>query len=59
MHGRDAAERERAFFVLDAREVLATQELHDEVQLAVFGLSEVDDCNGVRVIEAARRAVTR
>jgi hypothetical protein len=34
--------------VLDAREVLAAQELHDEIELAVLGLAEVDDGDGVR-----------
>ena len=55
-HVDDAAERERPFLVLDAREVLAAQELHDEVELAVLRLAEVDDADGVRVIEPARRA---
>ena len=52
----DAPERERALLVLDAREVLAAQELHDEIELAVLGLAEVDDGDGVRMIEPARRA---
>ena len=52
----DAPERERPLLVRDAREVLAAQELHHEVELAVVGLAEVDDGDRVRVVEAARGA---
>ncbi len=52
----DATERERPFSYWIAREVLAAQELHDEIELAVLGLAEVDDADRVRVIEAARGA---
>ena len=47
---------EGTLLVLDAREVLAAQELHDEVELAVLGLAEVDDGDGVRVVQPARGA---
>ena len=49
----NATERERPLFVGDARQVPAAQELHDEVELAVLRLAEVDDGDGVRVVQAA------
>lgn len=52
----DAPKGERPLLVLDAREVFASQELHDEVELPVLRLAEVDDGDGVRMIEAARCA---
>ena len=55
-HVHDAAERERAFLVGDAREVAAAEELHHQVQLAVLRLAEVDDADGVGVVQAARGA---
>ena len=47
---------ERPVLVVDAREVAPAQELHDEVELPVRRLAEVDDADRVRVVEAARRA---
>src|SRR5262249_43084257 len=55
----DATERERPLLVPHAREVAPAQELHDEVELLVGGLAEVDDADRVRVIEAARCARLR
>ncbi len=55
-HVDDAPEGERAVLVRDAREVAPAQELHDEVELAVGRLAEVDDADRVRVVQPARRA---
>ena len=55
-HVDDAPEWERPVLVRDAREVAPAQELHDEVELTVVGLAEVDDADRVRVVEAARGA---
>ncbi len=55
-HVDHAPERERPVLVRHAREVFAAQVLHDEVELAVVGLAEIDDRDRVRVVQSARRA---
>ena len=52
-HADDATEGERPFLVLDSREVTPAEELHDEVQLTVGRLAEVDDRDGVRMVQPA------
>ena len=55
-HVDDATKSQRPFFVGDARQVLAAQELHHEVGLAVVSATEVEDGDRVRMVQLARGA---
>ena len=55
-HVDDAPERQRSVLVRDAREIAPAQEFHDQVELAVGCVAEVDDPHRVRVVQPARGA---
>ena len=55
-HVANAADGERALLAHDRAQLDALAVFHDEVELPVFGLAEVDDLDDVRVAQVRREA---